>query len=79
MNKYKLQFNSHFGSSDLGAIPCENHCQFTVQAHSCLDYVFIHLPSVLGSFFSEHKRFACNLLSLTCIPLLKNEQADDMV
>lgn len=57
MNKYKLQFNSHLGSSDLSAIPCENHCQFTVQAHSCLDCVisriFIHLPSVLGSFFQN--------------------------
>lgn len=80
MNKYKLQFNSHLGSSDPGATLLESHCQFAVQAHMYLDCalsgVCIHLPSVLASL---HKHFACNRLSLTHGPALKHEHVDAIV
>lgn len=53
MNKYKLQFNSHLGSSDPGAILLESHCQFAAHAHMYLDCalsaVCIHLLSVVAS------------------------------
>lgn len=58
MNKCKLQFNSHLGSSDPGAILMKSHCQFAVQAHIYLDWALsaacIRLPSV-SQLCSEHK------------------------
>lgn len=54
MNKYKLQFNTHLGSSGPSAILLESHCQYAVQVHMHLDCalsaVHILLPSVLDSF-----------------------------
>jgi len=82
MNKYKLQFNSHLGSSRPGAIPLQSHCQFAVQAHAYLDCalsaVCIHLPFVLTNFAQGTSTLHA-AVSLTHAPALKKEHVDGIV
>lgn len=79
MNKHKLQFNSHLGSSDSGSILSESHWQFAVQApmslRCALSAVCIPLLPVPGSFAQGTSTLPANWLP----PAWKNEHVDGIV